>query len=195
MPLAPSACAIQVGSINALSCSRRSGTRGRAWRKAFASRLIKQKRERVEHVPFYWIKPPAGLTDWHWAMPLFCCLLYVTCLVGRSQGLRKRAANTNASSWVLSPISAKATMAVETKKASMVGVQSGRIVLRRALTAPRLRPLDRHAVNGLAQHSSRIRHRFSRNPSVLTHAPAHCTTGGLLPKDPGILTHAMPIYP
>jgi len=37
------------------------------------------------------------------------------------QGLRKRAANTNASSWVLSPISAKATMAVETKKASMVG--------------------------------------------------------------------------
>ena len=66
LPLVPSACAIQAGSINALSCSRRSGTRGRVWRKAFESRLIKQKRERVEHVPFYWIKPPAGLTDWHW---------------------------------------------------------------------------------------------------------------------------------
>ena len=25
-----------------------------------------EKRERVEHAPFYWIKPPAGLTDWHW---------------------------------------------------------------------------------------------------------------------------------
>ncbi|MNV69580.1 hypothetical protein D3C71_1624960 [compost metagenome] len=35
------------------------------------------------------------------------------------QGLRKRAARTSASSCVLSPISAMATMAVETKKASM----------------------------------------------------------------------------
>jgi hypothetical protein len=23
--------------------------------------------------PFYWIKPPAGLTDWHWALPGFFC--------------------------------------------------------------------------------------------------------------------------
>ncbi|MOA30522.1 hypothetical protein D3C78_1516180 [compost metagenome] len=35
------------------------------------------------------------------------------------QGLRKRAARTSARSCVLSPISAMATMAVETKKASM----------------------------------------------------------------------------
>jgi hypothetical protein len=35
------------------------------------------------------------------------------------QGLRKRAANTSDKSWVLSPISAKATMPVETKKASI----------------------------------------------------------------------------
>lgn len=61
LPLVPSACAIQVGSINALSCSRRSGTRGRVSRKAFASRLIKQKRERVEHVPFLLDQAACGL--------------------------------------------------------------------------------------------------------------------------------------
>jgi hypothetical protein len=33
------------------------------------------------------------------------------------QGLRKRSANTKANSWVLSPISAKATMPVEIQKA------------------------------------------------------------------------------
>ena len=43
LPLVPSACAIQAGSINALSCSRRSGYWGRVWRKAFASRLIGKK--------------------------------------------------------------------------------------------------------------------------------------------------------
>ena len=35
------------------------------------------------------------------------------------QGLRKRAASTSDKSWVLSPISAKATIPVETKNASM----------------------------------------------------------------------------
>ena len=63
----------QVGSINAelLGAIRYSG---RGQRKAFANRLIKKKGN-IEHVPFYWIKPPAGLTDWHWAYAGFLLLV------------------------------------------------------------------------------------------------------------------------
>ncbi len=46
----------QAGSINALSCSRRAGTRGRVWR-SFASRLSKRER----FTP-YWMKPPRAYT-------------------------------------------------------------------------------------------------------------------------------------
>ncbi len=48
--------------------ARGDQVRGRVWRKAFGNRLIKQKGNAFEHVPFYWIKSPAGLTDWHWAL-------------------------------------------------------------------------------------------------------------------------------
>ena len=55
------------------------------------------------------------------------------------QGLRKRAARTSESSWVLSPISARATIPVETRKASMdFGGRAD--CCTKPVTAPHLRP-------------------------------------------------------
>jgi hypothetical protein len=44
------------------------------------------------------------------------------------QGLRNRAAKTKDSNWVLSPISASATMPVETRSASIAQIISGQIL-------------------------------------------------------------------
>ena len=94
-------------------------------------------------------------------------------------GLRKRAASTSASSWVLSPISPSATTAVETRKASM-GTGAGGVVVagcRQRSAAPGVDPRGaeggrrtaRPAPAGDLRRRAGSNYRFAGNLSVTLH--------------------------
>ena len=101
-------------------------------------------------------------------------------------GRWKRAASTSASSWVLSPISPRATTAVETRKAS-TGL-SGSDAGGPTASAPPSGPGPSGAspmVSPMPRARRRVRHDPERGSSMLTHLPRG--EGGYSPKEAAIL--------